>query len=253
MVRQFVTTEFRPRVQRAPQDTALVIGDPPLEGSKVFQQLPGAAAEATAVGAVPARERIRDHRARRRRCAVAHRAFELVRPPLSHPPHRRARRLRVRAGKRREEGDGSRPRQWRLPHPRRVRAAAGRSRSGLHQLLPSRKRRRVRTRRRRGVLAAGGQRRVPTHSDGRARGRGRRLGGRRPGGQGVRAALLHGNARGTGIRPGGARRSPGNLRAVRLRQHLGRLSVLRRSRLLDEADGTPRRRPDVRRRAGASL
>ena len=52
MVRQFVTTEFRPRVQRAPKNTALVIGDPPLEGSKVFQQLPGAAAEATAVSAV---------------------------------------------------------------------------------------------------------------------------------------------------------------------------------------------------------
>ena len=52
MVRQFVTTEFRPRVQRAPGNTALVIGDPPLEGSKVFQQLPGAAAEATAVTAV---------------------------------------------------------------------------------------------------------------------------------------------------------------------------------------------------------
>jgi tetratricopeptide (TPR) repeat protein len=52
MVRQFVATEFRPRVQRAPQNTALVIGDPPLEGSTVFQQLPGAAAEATAVSAV---------------------------------------------------------------------------------------------------------------------------------------------------------------------------------------------------------
>jgi tetratricopeptide (TPR) repeat protein len=52
MVRQFVTTEFRPRVQRAPKNTALVIGDPPLEGSNVFQQLPGAAAEATAVSAV---------------------------------------------------------------------------------------------------------------------------------------------------------------------------------------------------------
>ena len=52
MVRQFATTDFRPRVQRAPGNTALVIGDPPLEGSKVFQQLPGAAAEATAVSAV---------------------------------------------------------------------------------------------------------------------------------------------------------------------------------------------------------
>jgi hypothetical protein len=54
MVRQFVATEFRPRVQvqRAPKNTALVIGDPPLEGSKTFQQLPGAAAEATAVAAV---------------------------------------------------------------------------------------------------------------------------------------------------------------------------------------------------------
>jgi len=52
MVRQFATADFRPRVQRAPKDTALVIGDPPLEGSKVFQQLPGAAAEATTVGTV---------------------------------------------------------------------------------------------------------------------------------------------------------------------------------------------------------
>jgi triacylglycerol esterase/lipase EstA (alpha/beta hydrolase family) len=52
MVRQFVTTEFRPRAQRAPKNTALVIGDPPLEGSRIFQQLPGAAAEATAVSAV---------------------------------------------------------------------------------------------------------------------------------------------------------------------------------------------------------
>jgi pentatricopeptide repeat protein len=49
MVRQFVTPVFRSRVQRAPADTALVIGDPPLEGSPVFRQLPGAAAEARAV------------------------------------------------------------------------------------------------------------------------------------------------------------------------------------------------------------
>ena len=52
MVRQFVTNDFRPRVQRAPRNTALVIGDPPLEGSTVFPQLPGAAAEAVAVSAV---------------------------------------------------------------------------------------------------------------------------------------------------------------------------------------------------------
>ena len=89
--------------------------------------------------------------------------------------------------------------------------------------------------------------------DGRTCGRGGRLGGRRPGSQGVRAAVLHRNARGTGIRTGGARRSTGDLLAVRIRQHMGRLSMLRRSRLLDEADGAPRRRPDVCRRAGASL
>jgi tetratricopeptide (TPR) repeat protein len=51
MVRQFVTPIFRTRVQRAPADTALVIGDPPLDGSLVFKQLPGAAAEARAVAA----------------------------------------------------------------------------------------------------------------------------------------------------------------------------------------------------------
>jgi hypothetical protein len=52
MVRQFSTTEFRPRVQRAPSNTALVVGDPPLDGSRIFKQLPGAAAEARAVAAV---------------------------------------------------------------------------------------------------------------------------------------------------------------------------------------------------------
>ena len=52
MVRQFVTPIFRTRVQRAPSDTALVIGDPPLDNSPVFRQLPGAAAEAKAVAAV---------------------------------------------------------------------------------------------------------------------------------------------------------------------------------------------------------
>ena len=189
--------------------------------------------------AVLRREGIRNHFARRRRRPVADRAFELVRPPLSHPPHRRARRLRVRAGERREKVHRRRPRQERLPDAGRVRAAARRSRSGLHQLLPSRSRRRVRARGRRGVLAAGGQRREPAHSDGGACGRGRRLGGGRPGGQGVRAAVLHGNAGGTGIRAGGARRAAGNLLAVRLGQHVGRLSVLRRSRLLDEAGAAP--------------
>jgi CHAT domain-containing protein len=48
MIRQFVA-QYTPRVQRAPGNHALVIGDPPLEGSDVFQQLPGAAAEAEAV------------------------------------------------------------------------------------------------------------------------------------------------------------------------------------------------------------
>jgi tetratricopeptide (TPR) repeat protein len=52
MVRQFATADFRPRPQRAPTETALVIGDPPLEGSTVFRQLPGAAAEAKAVTTV---------------------------------------------------------------------------------------------------------------------------------------------------------------------------------------------------------
>jgi tetratricopeptide (TPR) repeat protein len=52
IVRQFTTSEFRVRPLRAPGDTALVIGDPPLEGSTVFGQLPGAAAEARAVGAL---------------------------------------------------------------------------------------------------------------------------------------------------------------------------------------------------------
>jgi hypothetical protein len=49
MVRQLVTGDFRARVARAPKDTALVIGDPPLEGSTVFSQLPGAATEAKTV------------------------------------------------------------------------------------------------------------------------------------------------------------------------------------------------------------
>ena len=40
MVRQFVATEFRPRVQRAPKNTALVIGDPPLEGSRSSNSCP---------------------------------------------------------------------------------------------------------------------------------------------------------------------------------------------------------------------
>jgi hypothetical protein len=51
MVRQFVTPISRSRVQRALADTALVIGDPPLEGSTVFKQLPGAATEARVVAA----------------------------------------------------------------------------------------------------------------------------------------------------------------------------------------------------------
>ena len=49
MVRQFVTAQFRARVNRAPSDSVLVIGDPPLDGSRVFAQLPGAAAEAQTV------------------------------------------------------------------------------------------------------------------------------------------------------------------------------------------------------------
>ena len=49
MIRQLVTSDFRSRVARAPKDTALVIGDPPLEGSTVFSQLPGAAMEARTV------------------------------------------------------------------------------------------------------------------------------------------------------------------------------------------------------------
>lgn len=52
MVRQLSTAVFRPTVQRAPGDTALVIGDPPLDGSPEFAQLPGAAAESTAVAAM---------------------------------------------------------------------------------------------------------------------------------------------------------------------------------------------------------
>lgn len=51
MLRQFVSLEFRTRVLRATGDTALVVGDPPLEGSKDFVQLPGAAAEAEGVAA----------------------------------------------------------------------------------------------------------------------------------------------------------------------------------------------------------
>lgn len=51
MLRQFVSLDFRTRVLRAAGDTALVVGDPPLEGSKDFVQLPGAAAEAEGVAA----------------------------------------------------------------------------------------------------------------------------------------------------------------------------------------------------------
>jgi tetratricopeptide (TPR) repeat protein len=49
LIRQFVTRRFRPHVQRAAKDTALVVGDPPLDGAPLFKQLPGAAAEAKAV------------------------------------------------------------------------------------------------------------------------------------------------------------------------------------------------------------
>ncbi len=49
MVRQFVTTDYRPRPAHAPEFSALVVGDPDLQRSPLFPALPGAREEARRV------------------------------------------------------------------------------------------------------------------------------------------------------------------------------------------------------------
>jgi hypothetical protein len=135
-VRQFRTDTFRQRPLHSPGNTALVIGNPDLQGSPDFADLPGAREEAQAVADQLSGE-----------------GYDVIdcidqpATPIMEALHKNSWRILHLAGHgvhdtgRQRQGlrHGDRPEQF--PDPGRHRPDALRAGTGLHQLLPSRPRR----------------------------------------------------------------------------------------------------------------
>lgn len=83
LVRQFLDEDVAPNTTRAPNATALVIGDPPLDGHPDFPQLDGAGAEAKAVAAL-----LREHGFDTKAMVGADATWTDVLPELYGQPYR---------------------------------------------------------------------------------------------------------------------------------------------------------------------